>query len=70
MALTESPPGADIVIKDPQLLYSARVPSLVLAATAMTPSQLAGKYPETFLLLFPAATITRAPSEVAWLIAD
>lgn len=43
MPLVWSPPGADTAIKEPQLLYAASFPSLVLAATAITPLQLAGK---------------------------
>lgn len=68
MALDWSPPGAAIFA--PQLLYDASFPSRVLAATAITPSQLAGKYPETFWLLLPAAATTMAPRSVAWVTAD
>ena len=70
MALIESPPGADTEIKSPQLLYPASVPVLVLAAMGMTPLQFAGKYPDTFLLLLPAAAITTDPREIAWVMAD
>ncbi len=70
MALAASPPGAATAIDSPQLLYHASLPSLVLAATAMTPLQLAGKNPETFWLLFPAAATTTAPSPAACVTAD
>src|SRR5690349_3597364 len=36
------PPGADSVTPAPKLLYPARYPSSVVAATVMTPEQLAG----------------------------
>jgi hypothetical protein len=70
IALNESPPGADTEILFPQLLYAASFPSLVLAETDITSLQLAGKYPETFWLLFPAAAMTIASNAVAWFTAD
>ena len=70
MASVASPPGAATVIRSPQLLYSAFAPRLVVDATEMTPSQLAGKYPDTFWLLLPAAATTTAPASLAWFTAD
>ena len=43
IALAESPPGAEVVIEFPLLLYAASFPSLVIAATEITPTQFAGK---------------------------
>ena len=51
------------------MLYQERLPDLLVAATVITPLQLAGLDVDAFLLEFPAATITTAPSPVAVLIA-
>src|SRR5689334_6366715 len=52
------PPGAEIVMPLPKLLYWARSPSDVVEATAMTPGQLAGADCATSSLSLPAATTT------------
>jgi hypothetical protein len=70
MALFKSPPGTDTAMASPQLLYDASFPSLVLAATANTPLQLAGKYPATSWLLLPAAAITIVPIFITCVTAD
>src|SRR5258708_4698829 len=52
-----SPPGALIVTPAPKLLYEARLPSLLVAATAMTPAQFAGSELATSPASLPAATV-------------
>jgi len=66
-----SPPGALISIVDPKLLEEALSPLRSVAATVITPLQLAGWMVVVFrlALLLPAATTTIAPTALTASIA-
>ena len=70
VAALPSPPGAAISTLVPKLLYDARLPVGPVAATVITPVQLAGLKPEASALLLPAATTTVAPTATTSLMAN
>ena len=63
--LAVSPPGAAISTVAPKFEYGARAPARVVAATVMTPLQLAGVKPLELAFELPAATTTTVPRERA-----
>jgi hypothetical protein len=62
-------PGAATSTTEPKFENDARLPPAVVAATAITPAQFAGRVPDAAAFAFPAAATTTVPRDNAPLIA-